>query len=49
MTGSGNKAAEVAYLGVSPRLWGQGVGEALLRAIERRLRADGYARAALSV
>jgi ribosomal protein S18 acetylase RimI-like enzyme len=41
--------AQVAYFGVSPRLWGQGVGEALLREVRRRLKADGYVTAELLV
>jgi ribosomal protein S18 acetylase RimI-like enzyme len=41
--------AEIAYFGVSPRLWGQGVGESLLREAQQRLKATGYARVELSV
>jgi len=41
--------AEIAYFGVSPRLWGRGVGETLLRETRQRLKAAGYARAELSV
>ena len=41
--------AEVAYFGVSPRCWGQGVGETLLLETRRRLKAAGYAAVELSV
>jgi ribosomal protein S18 acetylase RimI-like enzyme len=48
--GGGNEAvAEVRYVGVRPRLWGQGVGERLLLEIGQRLRAAGYASVELSV
>jgi ribosomal protein S18 acetylase RimI-like enzyme len=42
-------AAEIRYLGVRPRMWGHGVGEALLRALPERLREAGFGRAVLSV
>lgn len=41
--------AEVAYFGVSPRLWGQGVGGTLLAETRRRLQAEGYASVELFV
>jgi ribosomal protein S18 acetylase RimI-like enzyme len=41
--------AQVSYLGVRPRQWGQGTGEILLRQARRRLKAAGYASAELSV
>jgi ribosomal protein S18 acetylase RimI-like enzyme len=41
--------AQVSYLGVRPRRWGQGTGETLLLQIRQRLKAAGYARAELSV
>lgn len=41
--------AEVAYFGVSPRLWGQGVGRALLAEARRRVQAAGYASVELLV
>jgi ribosomal protein S18 acetylase RimI-like enzyme len=49
VAGRSGPTAEVMYFGVSPRRWGQGVGESLLREIRRRLSADGYAAAELSV
>jgi ribosomal protein S18 acetylase RimI-like enzyme len=47
--GAVERAAEVSFLGVRPAAWGHGVGEALLRAVERRLMADGYTSAQLLV
>jgi ribosomal protein S18 acetylase RimI-like enzyme len=41
--------AQVSYFGVHPRLWGQGVGEALLRDARLRLKAAGYASVELFV
>jgi ribosomal protein S18 acetylase RimI-like enzyme len=49
LAGSGNVVAQVSYVGVRPQLWGQGVGEKLLREMRRRLKAAGYARVELSV
>jgi ribosomal protein S18 acetylase RimI-like enzyme len=42
-------AAQVSYLGVRPRQWGQGTGEILLLQARQRLKAAGYASAELSV
>lgn len=42
-------AAQVSYLGVRPRLWGQRIGERLLLETCRRLTAAGYASVELSV
>lgn len=47
--GSDGTVAQLTYLGVRPRRWGQGIGEALLRQARQRLKAAGYARAELSV
>lgn len=42
-------AAQVSYFGVRPGAWGQGIGEALLRALPGHLSAAGFARAELVV
>jgi ribosomal protein S18 acetylase RimI-like enzyme len=47
--GTDEDVAEVRYLGVRPRMWGQGVGESLLTELPSRLRAAGFGRAVLSV
>jgi ribosomal protein S18 acetylase RimI-like enzyme len=49
LAGSNEVAAQVSYVGVRPRLQGQGVGETLLLEMRRRLKAAGYARVELSV
>lgn len=49
VAGKNDATAEVTYFGVSPRAWGQGVGETLLVKAIRRLKAAGYASAELSV
>jgi ribosomal protein S18 acetylase RimI-like enzyme len=49
LAGGSNVVAQVSYVGVRPRLWGQGVGERLLLEMRWRLRAAGYARVELSV
>ena len=49
LTDGDDAVAQVSYFGVRPQLWGQGVGERLLREIRRRLGAAGYARIELSV
>jgi ribosomal protein S18 acetylase RimI-like enzyme len=49
VAGRTEATAEVMYIGVSPPAWGQGVGETLLVAACKRLRADGYATVELSV
>jgi len=41
--------AQLSYFGVSPRLWGEGTGERMLRALAERLAGAGYSRAELSV
>lgn len=41
--------AQLSYFGVSPRIWGQGIGEALLQELRRCLVAEGFERAELSV
>jgi ribosomal protein S18 acetylase RimI-like enzyme len=41
-------AAQVSYIGVHPRLWGQRIGETLLLETCRRLRTAGYASVQLS-
>jgi len=45
----GDRVAELTYFGVSPPLFGLGVGKELLRDLHRRLKAGGYLRAELSV
>ena len=45
----GHRVAELSYFGVTPHLFGQGVGKELLRELRRRLKARGYQRAELSV
>jgi ribosomal protein S18 acetylase RimI-like enzyme len=47
--GTDEVTAELRYLGVSPGMWGRGVGELLLRELPQRLRAAGFGRAVLSV
>lgn len=47
--GSSETTAQVSYIGVLPRLWGQGIGETLLLETRRRLKAAGYASVELSV
>lgn len=47
--GSNQAVAQVSYVGVRPRLWGQGVGERLLLEIRRRLKTAGYTSVELSV
>jgi ribosomal protein S18 acetylase RimI-like enzyme len=47
--GSNETAAQVSYMGVHPRLWGQHIGETLLLETCRRLKAAGYASVELSV
>jgi ribosomal protein S18 acetylase RimI-like enzyme len=47
--GSNETIAQVSYIGVRPRLWGQGIGETLLLEACRRLIAAGYASVELSV
>jgi ribosomal protein S18 acetylase RimI-like enzyme len=42
-------AAQVSYIGVHPRQWGQRIGETLLLETCRRLKAAGYASVELSV
>ncbi len=49
LDGTSETVAEVRYLGVRPQVWGHGVGESLLRALARRLRAAGFRRVVLSV
>jgi ribosomal protein S18 acetylase RimI-like enzyme len=41
--------AQVSYFGVRPGRWGLGIGETLLRELQRRLTAAGYSRVELSV
>lgn len=45
----GDRVAELNYFGVSPHLFGLGVGKELLRDLQHRLKARGYDRAELSV
>src|ERR1700722_12935869 len=45
----GDRVAELTYFGVSPHLFGLGVGQELLRDLHRRRKAGGYLRAELSV
>jgi len=45
----GDRVAELTYFGVSPHLFGRGVGKELLRDLLHRLKARGYDRAELSV
>ena len=42
-------AAQVSYIGVHPRQWGQRIGETLLLETCRRLKTAGYASVELSV
>ena len=49
LAGTSESAAELRYLGVHPRMWGQGVGEALLSDLPGRLREAGFGRVVLSV
>jgi ribosomal protein S18 acetylase RimI-like enzyme len=44
-----DRVAELTYFGVSPHLFGLGVGQELLRDLQHRLTARGYDRAELSV
>jgi ribosomal protein S18 acetylase RimI-like enzyme len=41
--------AELHYLGVSPNVWGKGIGKALIGAISTELRVRGFKEARLSV
>jgi ribosomal protein S18 acetylase RimI-like enzyme len=45
----GDRIAELTYFGVSPQLFGRGVGKELLTDLHRRLAAHGYDQAELSV
>jgi len=47
--GRDNTTAQVSYIGVRPRLQGQGTGETLLLETRRRLKAAGYTTVELSV
>jgi ribosomal protein S18 acetylase RimI-like enzyme len=47
--GSNETIAQVSYIGVRPRLSGQGIGETLLLETLQRLKAAGYASVELSV
>jgi ribosomal protein S18 acetylase RimI-like enzyme len=47
--GSNETIAQLSYIGVRPRLQGQGTGETLLRETLRRLKTAGYASVELSV
>ena len=47
--GSDGTVAQLTYLGVHPRRWGQGIGETLLLQASQRLKGAGYASAELSV
>ncbi len=47
--GSSETIAQVSYLGVRPRQWGQRIGETLLLETRQRLKAAGYASVELSV
>ena len=49
LAGSPDAVAQVSYVGVRPRLWGQGVGEELLLELRGRLKTAGYASVELSV
>jgi ribosomal protein S18 acetylase RimI-like enzyme len=49
LAGREQATAELCYFGVSPRSWGQHVGERLLRALVAELAAAGITRAELSV
>ena len=49
LDGTSESVAEVRYLGVHPRMWGHGVGEALLTHLPERLRGAGFDRVVLSV
>jgi ribosomal protein S18 acetylase RimI-like enzyme len=44
-----NETAQISYIGVRPRLWGQRVGETLLLETCQRLKAARYASVELSV
>jgi GNAT superfamily N-acetyltransferase len=41
--------AELRYVGVSPRIWGGGVGRYLMRAIPAELKTRGFSGARLAV
>jgi SAM-dependent methyltransferase/GNAT superfamily N-acetyltransferase len=47
--GTSKVRAQVSYFGVRPGMWGHGIGGWLLRDLQRRLKAEGYTHAELSV
>ena len=47
--GADEAVAQVSYLGVRPRMWGQGIAGRLLQELRARLKAAGFARAELAV
>jgi ribosomal protein S18 acetylase RimI-like enzyme len=47
--GGDEAGAQVSYLGVRPRLWGQGIAERLLQELRARLKAAGFTHAELAV
>lgn len=47
--GTDPRLAQLSYFGVSPRMWGQGIGERLMRELPAVLATAGFARARLSV
>jgi ribosomal protein S18 acetylase RimI-like enzyme len=49
LDGVSTTRAEVRYLGVRPDMWGQGIGEQLLRELRSGLAATGFTHAELSV